>query len=92
MIGWIIRVAGIALLFTNGETIKAILCILAIILASVLEEDAFWRWIILTTILFVGLVMIASFNFWLGVVAVVVCFFAALAPPPTPPERPHRNF
>ena len=84
MLGWVFRVIGILGLALTGSLTAAAVCAIALIVASQLEEDSFWRWIIGAATIVVGIVILFSFSFFLGVLALVVCVLSALTPNPVP--------
>ena len=84
MLGWVFRVIGIFGLALTGSLTAAAVCVVSLIVASQLEKDNFWRWIIGAATIVVGIVVLFSFNFFLGVMALVACALSALIPKPAP--------
>ena len=84
MLGWVFRVIGILGLALTGSLTAAAVCAIALVVASQLEEDSFWRWVIGAATIVVGILILFLFNFFLGALALVVCALSALAPQSVP--------
>ncbi|MEY2665704.1 MAG: hypothetical protein RLZZ480_809 [Candidatus Parcubacteria bacterium] len=84
MIGWVFRTIGIIGLLVSGNFLAAAVCVIALIVASTLEEDGFWRGVISIITILIGIFFLFKVTFFLGIIATIVAIIAALTPHPVP--------